>query len=230
MSENQSMGGSVQEVDVDDGGFFGVFASKQSYLNIAYLLLSFPLGIFYFIFLTVGFSLGVGLSILGIGLIILLAMLIATRGLAAWERQLGIWLLGAHIPPPNSMPEPWRHPLMALKKYLTDSYTWKSLIYLVVKFPLAITSFVIAISLTSATAALLLAPLMYRLVPLTILRWRITRAEEALLCVAVGLVLGLISVHIMNGLAAVCRAFATMMLAGTPPQRGHIKTGPIVIP
>lgn len=46
MSENQSMGGSVQEVDLDDGGFFGVFASKQSYLNIAYLLLPSPWGSF----------------------------------------------------------------------------------------------------------------------------------------------------------------------------------------
>jgi hypothetical protein len=77
MSENQSIGGTVQEVDGDNGGFFGVFANKQSYLNIAYLLLSFPFGIFYFIFLMVGFSLGIGLSILGIGLVILLAMLIA---------------------------------------------------------------------------------------------------------------------------------------------------------
>ena len=230
MSEHQSMGGTAQEVDLGDGGFFGAFANQQSYLNIAYLLLSFPLAIFYFIFLTVGFSLGIGLSILGIGLIILLAMLAATRGLAAWERQLGIWLLGAHIPAPDAMPEPWRHPLMALKKYVTDSYTWKSLIYLIVKFPLAITSFVIAISLMSATAVLLLTPLMYRYVPLTVLRWRITRAEEALLCLAVGLVLGLISVHIMNGLATACRAFAAVMLAGTPPRRSHIKTGPIVIP
>lgn len=230
MGENQSMGVSPHAEGLDDGGFFGVLARKQSYLNIAYLLLSFPLGIFYFIFLVVGLSLGFGLSIIGIGLIILLAMLVAMRGLAAWERMLCIWLLSAHIPPHDPWQEPWQHPLIALKKYVTDSYTWRSLVYLLVKFPLGIASFVIATFLGCSTLCLLLAPLLYRYMNFNFFFWRIRRAEEALLCLAVGLVLGLVSVHIMNGLAAVCRAFATWMLTGTSDRRSQLRTGPIVIP
>ena len=41
-------------------GFVGVIANPQSYLNIVYLLLAFPLGTFYFVFLVTGLSLGLG--------------------------------------------------------------------------------------------------------------------------------------------------------------------------
>ena len=36
--------------------FFGVIAEPQSYINILYLLLAFPLGIAYFVFLVTGIS------------------------------------------------------------------------------------------------------------------------------------------------------------------------------
>jgi hypothetical protein len=221
---------SPHEVRSENGGFFGVLVQKQSYLNIVYFLLSFPLAIFYFVFLVTGFSLGFGLAIIGIGLVILLAMLIAMRGLAALERQLGIWLLGADIPPPKPGPEPWQHPLIALKRYVTDSYTWKSLIYLFAKFPAAIAAFVIVMSLGCATVCLILAPFAYRYLPIHVFYWRIARIEEALLCLVFGLVLGLLSVHFINILAAAWRAFSVWMLTGAPARRTQLKSGPIVIP
>ena len=39
---------------------FGPATERQTYLNLLYLLLSFPLGIAYFVFLTTGLSLEVG--------------------------------------------------------------------------------------------------------------------------------------------------------------------------
>ena len=51
--------------------YFGVVATSQSYLNLVFLTLSFPLGIFYFVFLVTGISLGMALSIIVIGLAIL---------------------------------------------------------------------------------------------------------------------------------------------------------------
>ncbi len=44
--------------------FFGVVARGQSYLNMIYLLLAFPLGVCYFVFLVTGLSLGIGLLII----------------------------------------------------------------------------------------------------------------------------------------------------------------------
>ena len=43
---------------VENDGIFGAFFRKQSYLNIAYLLLSLPLGTFYFAVLVSGLSSG----------------------------------------------------------------------------------------------------------------------------------------------------------------------------
>ncbi len=230
MGGNEPSGISSHAGHFEEGGFFGALANKQTYLNIVYLLLSFPLGIFYFVILIVGISLGFGLAILGVGILILLALLVTLRGFAAWERQLAIWLLNTYIPPPDPRPEPLQHPLIALKKYVTDSYTWKCLVYFMVKFPLAIASFVITVFITSFTLALVSAPLLYRYTPVNFFFWRITRAEEALVCVAVGLIFGLVSVHVLNGMAVLSRALATAMLSGTHPLRSQPKTGPIIIP
>jgi len=214
----------------EEVGVFGVVASKQTYLNLAYLLLSFPLGIFYFVTVITGLSLGFGLLIVWVGLFILLGLLVALRALGGWERQLGIWLLGANIPSPVSRAEPLNHPLNALKRYVTDAYTYKVLVYFLLKFPLAIASFVITVFLASFTMALLSAPLMYHYVAVTLFDWRVVRAEEAWFCLAMGLIVALLSAHIINALGALCRVFVTVMLSGAAPQGERTKTRPIIIP
>src|SRR5512133_2745838 len=79
--------------------FFNVALRGQTYLNMLYLLLSFPLGLFYFIFLVVGLSLGFPLMIIWVGLFILLGVFAAWYALIAFERWIGITLLRVEIPP-----------------------------------------------------------------------------------------------------------------------------------
>ena len=79
-------------------GFFGVVADPQSYRNIAYLLLAFPLGTLYFVFLVTGLSLGFGLIITLIGIPILLLVLSGSWALCRFERQVAITLLNEDIP------------------------------------------------------------------------------------------------------------------------------------
>ena len=57
--------------------FFGVALRSQTYLNLVYLLLAFPLGVFYFTLLVTGISLGFGLLIVWIGGFILAGMFVA---------------------------------------------------------------------------------------------------------------------------------------------------------
>src|SRR5438309_5628057 len=59
--------------------FFGVVILPQTYLNLTYLLLAFPLGTAYFILLVTGFSLGLGLMVTLVGVPVLLATLVAAR-------------------------------------------------------------------------------------------------------------------------------------------------------
>ena len=76
--------------------FYGVFFQAATWLNAAYLFLTFPLGIAYFVFLVTGWSLGIGLAVIWIGLLVLLLVFAVSWGLSAFER----WLLaipGWHI-------------------------------------------------------------------------------------------------------------------------------------
>ncbi len=61
---------------------FGVYFRPQTYLNLLYLLLAFPLGLAYFVFLVTGLSLGFGLIITLAGIPILVLMLVAIWALA----------------------------------------------------------------------------------------------------------------------------------------------------
>ena len=70
---------------------------RQTYRNLAYLALAFPLGIVEFAFLATGLALGLGLLITWFGLAVLLATLGGAFVLARLERRLAARLLGAEI-------------------------------------------------------------------------------------------------------------------------------------
>jgi hypothetical protein len=205
---------------------FGVAIRPQTYLNMLYLLLAFPLGLFYFIYLVVGLSLGIPLIIIWIGLLILPAVLAGWWIFAAFERQLAIWLLLVNIPP-MSRPIPgevstWER----IKAYLTNPVTWKGLLFLFAKFPLGILSFVVLVTSIALTGAFLTAPLTFYFFPIDVwlwgnLHWRLDTLPEALLGCLIGLILLFISMHILNGLAWVSGQFARLMLGyypATEPQ------------
>ena len=62
--------------------FFTVAVRPRTYGNLLYLWLGFPLGLAYFVGLTVGISTGLPLSLLWIGLAILLVTFLAAWGAA----------------------------------------------------------------------------------------------------------------------------------------------------
>ncbi len=128
------------EQKTDFERFFGVVVKEQSYLNLIYLLLAFPLGLFYFVFLVTGLSLGFGLLIIWIGIPILLLMLVAWWGLTAFERQLAILLLHVDISPMSLESAKGQGIWERLKAHLSNPITWKGLVYLFAKFPLGILS------------------------------------------------------------------------------------------
>jgi hypothetical protein len=195
---------------------FGVLASRRPYLATLYLLLAMPLGILYFVFLTVGLTTGLGLTIVWIGLAILLAVLLLGLAFSALERQQAIWLLGGEVGPV------WRGPYRELgfkarfKALLTNPVTWKGLLFLLLKFPLGIASFVFTVTAFSVSLSLLAAPLLYRFenVELNLELWalRIDTFGEALVASVVGFVLLLATLHAVNGFAWVWRQLSVRLL------------------
>jgi hypothetical protein len=205
-------------------GFFGVVADSRSYWRVLYLLVSFPLGQFYFVFLMTGIALGCSLLIIGIGIVILALTMTAWRKLAVFERELAVRWLAIEIPPASPEAAPaagfWRR----FKTRLADPATWKSLAFLLAMFPFGIFAFVITVILASFTLALLTAPLTYRFGSFNTGTWPPT-AEFALLCSVLGAGLGVVSLHILNGVALLWGVFARWMLGGVQKPGG-----PVVIP
>ncbi len=190
---------------------FGPVTRSRTYLNILYLLLAFPLGLGYFVFLTVGLSVGTGLVVIFIGVPVLLAVLAASRGLGAFERKIALGLLDVDIPPSPVLPP---HPTLwpRVKALCGDPATWKSIAYLMIKFPFGVASFVVLVTAFSVSISLALAPLIYTVLPLDFGIWQVSSETDAAVCSLVGVLLLVASMHLVNAMAMAWGQFARTML------------------
>lgn len=213
-------------------GFFLAPVKARTYANLLYLALAFPLGLAYFIFLTVGLLLGFGLTIIWIGLPILALVFAGSWGMSALERQLAIHLLGAEVPPmnrpPAAVPEPagfWQ----TIGEFLANPVTWKGMAFLLLKFPLGLLSFVGMVTLLSASGALITAPVLYPFEEITIdlFFWSPDSFAGYLLCGAIGVVLLLVSLNLLNGLAFLWKQLAEVLLGS---ERFAARAEPPVMP
>ncbi len=185
----------------------------QSYLNIFYLMLAFPLGLAYFIFLVVGFSLGIGLLIIWVGLFILAFVAAFAWALALFERQLTMTLLHIEIPvadaPITNSPRIWER----VRAYLIRPRTWKSLVYLFLKFPLGIFSFVASVVALALSVGLILAPFTYEHSDINFGFLQIDTVEKAVFACFIGLFIFPGALHVLNFIADLSAQIARALLS-----------------
>jgi hypothetical protein len=203
---------------------YGVFGNPQTYLNLLYLLLAFPLGIAYFTFLVTGFSLGLGLLIVWIGFIILPGVLAFCWVLTIFERHLAIALLRVEIPSAPAPTAAGSTFLEQIKTHLTNPATWKGIAYLLLKFPIGIASFVITVTLISVSAGLLTAPLVFPWAHIDFGFVSIGSLPTALIAFVFGLIVAPLSLHVLNIVAAWQGQFARFMLAVPAGSRSVAST------
>ena len=221
--------------------FLSVALERQTYLNLAYLLLAFPIGLAYFVFVVVGVSLGFGLVIVLVGVPILAITFAVGLVLAGFERWLTVTMLEVEIDSRVDLPgERRRDQLVSL---LTHRKTWSSLLYLPAKFGIGLAGFVLAMTGLSTAVSMLMLPFYYDrpglyvgVVPdrapeihqtlylgwnyllvgfdavFTVGHWEISTLPRALAAAAVGFVLLLVTLHLLNALARVSGWFARVML------------------
>jgi len=207
----------------------------RTYLRILYLFLAFPLGILYFTVIITGLSTGAGLAIVIVGFPILALTMLAWLLFARVERELAIHLLGANVRPMSISDSVTRTLWQRLQKTLADPVTWKSLVYVLIEFPFGIVAFTLATTLISVSLALILYPVgyivataLYRpfpgspdgLVGQSVMWPNVTIdghfdpnvAAGFLLISAFGVVLGLGSMALLNGMGWLWGKFAEIML------------------
>lgn len=207
--------------------FFDVVAKPQTWRNVGYLLLAFPLGIFYFVFLVTGLSLGVGLFITLLGIPILVGVLAAAYGMGDFERTMTNLLLGQDTAPAHRLDVAgglWPK----VKALVGSSETWKRVGYLFIEFPLGIIGFTL-VTVAAAAFALVATPIFVAQ------SWWPTAAEwpndlwfvdtmgEAVVVAVAGLLAGFVLLHVINGVARAWGELAKVMLGptgrpATPPE------------
>ena len=200
---------------------FGPLVQRRTYSGLVYLLLALPLGIEYFSALVAGVATGVSTVVVWIGIPILFAMAVLWRAAARFERHLAMTLLGADIaplPPPIPAADTiWRR----TKALFTESFTWRSLAWLLLRFPLGVCSFVLVVVFVSVGAAGVGAPVALLFTD-RIELWSDTYLEspgEALAMVAVGAAVLVLAAHVINGLAALHRRGVEILLRQSATER-----------
>ena len=128
---------------------------------ILYTILSFVLSLFYFIVVIVSLSLGIGTLVIWIGLPLLLLTFGVISGIAAIERSIVSSLLVVEIPSPRPEPGVQKSWWKRSASNLRDPLTWKSLLYILFKFPLSVCSFSLMVSFVTTSIALILSPVGY---------------------------------------------------------------------
>lgn len=215
-------------------------ARAQTYRNLCYLALMFPLGVAYFVLLTTGFTVGVSLVVVAVGIPILLALLAMVVFLAGVERALVRTLLGVDAPAAPARTE--RSLRTRTKQLVTDAQTWKAVAYLFTEFFYGSVVVWLLASLVATSASFLFAPLYYERAPVvaygtipttaftldltfswdnllvgltTTFRlgaWQVETLPGALLVAGLGGVLLLVSLQLANALAWLWGRYARIML------------------
>ena len=127
-------------------GFFGVIGDPRAYGALMFMLLALPTGIFYFVWAVVGVSLSVPFLLFIFGIPFALLFLGSVRILSHVEGRIVEGLLGVRMPrrlpaSPAADETVWAR----IRDALTDVRTWSSLLYLVLRLPLGIIYFTLAV-------------------------------------------------------------------------------------
>lgn len=133
------------------------FLDLGTWTAAIYLWLAFPLGLLWFVGLLVGFAAGLPLTIVWIGFALLAATLAGAWFAEGLERQLAIRLLGAAVPPRIARQSGPERPAR-IGDVLGGPALWKGLVFLALRFPLGLASWLFSLVSLVVSTAFLFAP------------------------------------------------------------------------
>jgi len=211
------------------GRFFGVVVRPRTWLNVLFQWLAFPLGLFYFVFLSVGLSMGLGLVIIWVGIPILLVVAGAWWLFGAFERVQAKYLLGADVPPAPRAWEAVNGVWGKLKAHFGSAATWKDLLYLFAKLAFGIVSTTLLSTVVGTVFWCFVLPVAaiwhVDIVTTSAGGWH-PSLWLGLLGIPVGLLVFFVGLHLLNGWGWVCRMWAELMFRAAPQAPAPAATVP----
>ena len=199
--------------------FFGVVTRPRTWLNLLFHILAFPLGLFYFVFLVTGLSVGLGLVIIWVGIPILLVVAGAWWLFGAFERFQARVLLGADVPEAPRMWETVDGVWGKVKAHFGSGATWKDLLYLLAKLAFGVVSFTLVVTLAAIISWLFALPF--------VSVWHVASMDFGsgpwypplwlgVLGIPAGVLMIFASLHVLNAWGWVCARWAEVMFRTGP--------------
>lgn len=139
-------------------GTLGMLIDPKAYGALFLMLFGLLTGLFYFTWAVVGLSMSLGFGILIFGVPFFIGFAMSLRMLGLVEGRLLEALIGVRMPRrPVSLPteKGW---LPKARYWLTDSLTWKTLLYCLLSLPLGILTFVVSVTLLSLALSFFIGP------------------------------------------------------------------------
>src|SRR3569833_276000 len=199
--------------------------------SAAYLLLHFPLGLAYFVGLTVLLSVSAGTVVIWVGVLGLALTMILWRLAAKLERRLMKAAFGVEIRDPYRPLPSGGDLFVKWKAMAADPATWKDLLYLFLAFPLGVAEFALSVGLWSASAGLIAMPLT--------INWQdagfmyITVGDRqiwfdhtltTLPAIPLGIALAFVTMYVVRGVGYAHGALARYLLGPNETQRLRART------
>jgi len=193
---------------------FGAIWSSSTWLALVHLLANLPLGIVYFVLLVTGLSLGFGLLITLLGIPVLIGTGWLVRTLGHVERRRINTFLGTALRDPYrpaTEPSGWVARLLAIGK---DPATWRDFLFLILRLPMGLLTFTIAITIWLLAVGLLLSPVAYLLgvFQLHIGIWSSNSPFAVAFATLCGVVLFVLAIGVTKGLAGLEAVLAGALL------------------
>jgi hypothetical protein len=142
--------------------FLGVYKNPKTYTSLVYLLLTFPLGIAFFVYAVTGFSVSIGFVFTVVGIFLLYIFLWSLPRIMYIMGLLTDWLVGIKMP--EKVYKPYYEGSLFKKalKSLGDSRIWKTFLYfLFPAMPFGIAAFTIVVTLLSVSLGAISFPIVY---------------------------------------------------------------------
>ncbi len=183
-----------------------------------YLLLSMPLGVLSFVVLLTGFTLGLPLLLVWVGIPVLLLLAATVGRLVDLEAdQAGRWL-GLEPLPTLEVPTGLGGARRLLWLAGQPGF-WGNVGFLFLKLPLGLFSFIVALVLPCTALSLVLIPLIYPLSQTYGFNlvhiegvWTVDSWPRAFMCLGAGVLLGVVSLWAFDLLASMWRGLARRLL------------------
>jgi signal transduction histidine kinase len=201
-----------------------VYAEPRTWGALAYCLIGFPVAVAGFVFVVTGLSVSAGLSVTLIGIPLLGLVVASSRAWGAAYRGLGRTFLGIDVERPLVRRRP------GILGYVGERNGWRAILFLLIRFPLGILDFVLAVVLVAYSWGALTYPFWYRfphqkdrgvthrglqLGP----HWFADTTGRIWLVFGAGIVLALVGPWVIRGVTQLDRALIKGLLGPTEADR-----------